>query len=83
VAQRRACGSPRGRLYTPFSADVTEYLAPAGPQTVVVRAFGDPLDLAQPRGKAGLEREGTLRRYVIHSAVSAEPRDVHLYARVR
>ena len=37
--------------YTPFSANVTEYLAPQGPQTVVVRAFDDPLDLAQPRGK--------------------------------
>src|SRR5258708_1175623 len=37
--------------YTPFDADITEYLAPAGQQTVVVRAFDDPLDLAQPRGK--------------------------------
>jgi glycosyl hydrolase family 2 len=37
--------------YTPFSADVTEYLTRAGPQTVVVRAFDDPTDLAQPRGK--------------------------------
>jgi RimJ/RimL family protein N-acetyltransferase len=33
--------------------------------------------------KAGLEREGTLRRYIVHPAVSPEPRDVHLYARVR
>ncbi len=37
--------------YTPFCGDVTEYLTSTGPQTVVVRAFDDPLDLAQPRGK--------------------------------
>ncbi len=37
--------------YTPFSADVTDALASSGPQVVVVRAFDDPNDLAQPRGK--------------------------------
>jgi beta-galactosidase/beta-glucuronidase len=37
--------------YTPFNADVTELLQPEGPQTVVVRADDDPLDLAKPRGK--------------------------------
>jgi beta-galactosidase/beta-glucuronidase len=37
--------------YTPFSADVTEALTPGGPQQLVVRAFDDPRDLAQPRGK--------------------------------
>jgi beta-galactosidase/beta-glucuronidase len=37
--------------YTPFFADVTDHLTPAGPQHVVVRAFDDPHDLAQPRGK--------------------------------
>jgi beta-galactosidase/beta-glucuronidase len=37
--------------YTPFVADITEYLASGAPQTLVVRAFDDPADLAQPRGK--------------------------------
>jgi beta-galactosidase/beta-glucuronidase len=37
--------------YTPFTADVTEYLAESGPQSVIVRAFDDPDDLTQPRGK--------------------------------
>jgi hypothetical protein len=37
--------------YTPFSADVTEALTPGGPQQLVVRAFDDPRDLTQPRGK--------------------------------
>src|SRR5215813_9764159 len=37
--------------YTPFFADVTDRLTPGGPQYVVVRAFDDPLDLGQPRGK--------------------------------
>src|SRR3954469_23853945 len=37
--------------YTPFAADVTALLDPAGPQTVVVRAEDDPADLAKPRGK--------------------------------
>jgi beta-galactosidase/beta-glucuronidase len=37
--------------YTPFEADITAYLDPAGPQTVVVRAEDDPADLAKPRGK--------------------------------
>jgi hypothetical protein len=36
--------------YTPFSADVTQYLA-AGPQTIVVGAWDDPCDLSKPRGK--------------------------------
>ncbi len=43
--------------YTPFSADITEYLAPAGPQTVIVRAEDDPQDLAKPRGKQDWQRE--------------------------
>ena len=37
--------------YTPFAVDVTRLLAPRGPQTVVVRAYDDPSDLAKPRGK--------------------------------
>lgn len=37
--------------YTPFCADITDYLTRSGPQTVVVRAEDDPADLSKPRGK--------------------------------
>ena len=37
--------------YTPFSADITEFLRADGPQIVVVQAFDDPADLSKPRGK--------------------------------
>ena len=37
--------------YTPFSADITDLLDADGPQTIVVRAYDDPADLAKPRGK--------------------------------
>jgi beta-galactosidase/beta-glucuronidase len=37
--------------YTPFFADVTDSLTGAAPQQVIVRAFDDPHDLTQPRGK--------------------------------
>jgi len=37
--------------YTPFCADITDLLQGDGPNTLVVRAFDDPDDLAKPRGK--------------------------------
>src|SRR5262249_6720506 len=37
--------------YSPFSVDVTDLLTDAGEQEIVVRAFDDPHDLTQPRGK--------------------------------
>ncbi len=37
--------------YTPFKADITQYLKSEGPQEIVVRAEDDPHDLAKPRGK--------------------------------
>ena len=37
--------------YTPFSADITDWLKPGSPQVIVVRAEDDPEDLAKPRGK--------------------------------
>ena len=37
--------------YTPFSADITDLLNEGAKQTVVVRAYDDPADLAKPRGK--------------------------------
>lgn len=43
--------------YTPFDADITDYLTPSGPQTIVVRAEDDPHDLAKPRGKQDWLRE--------------------------
>ena len=33
--------------------------------------------------KAGMQREGVLRRYILHPNVSDEPRDVYIYARGR
>jgi hypothetical protein len=37
--------------HTPFSADITQRLAPAGPQLLTVCVKDDPHDLTQPRGK--------------------------------
>lgn len=37
--------------YTPFSADITDFISQPGPHTVVVCAEDDPHDLAKPRGK--------------------------------
>jgi RimJ/RimL family protein N-acetyltransferase len=33
--------------------------------------------------KAGLAREGTLRRWIVRPNLSSEPRDAHIYSRVR
>lgn len=33
--------------------------------------------------KAGMQREGTLHRYMIHPHLSPEPRDVYIYAKVK
>lgn len=38
---------------------------------------------AQVLEKVGMQREGVLRRFIIHPNLSAEPRDAYLYARVR
>ncbi len=50
-----------------------------------VQAFCDVDNIASARvlEKVGMRREGTLRRYVVHPAVSSEPRDCHLYAITR
>jgi hypothetical protein len=37
--------------YTPFKADITDFVTGSGPHTLVVRAEDDPQDLAKPRGK--------------------------------
>jgi len=33
--------------------------------------------------KAGMQREGVLRRYIVHPNISPEPRDCFVYARIR
>ncbi|HEX7184892.1 MAG TPA: glycoside hydrolase family 2 TIM barrel-domain containing protein [Thermoanaerobaculia bacterium] len=43
--------------YTPFTADITNLLLPAGEQGVVVRADDDPHDLSKPRGKQDWQLE--------------------------
>jgi RimJ/RimL family protein N-acetyltransferase len=43
----------------------------------------DNLGSARVLEQTGMRHEGTLRRYMLHPNVSDEPRDVHLYARVR
>jgi ribosomal-protein-alanine N-acetyltransferase len=50
-----------------------------------VWAVCDTENLASARvlEKAGLEREGVLRRFVIHPALSPEPRDCYCYAIVK
>ena len=50
-----------------------------------VRAVCDTANLASARvlEKAGLEREGILRRWIVHPNISSEPRDCFVYARVR
>src|SRR5207302_9694859 len=37
--------------YTPFRADIIDLLTDEAQQTLCVRAFDDPQDLAKPRGK--------------------------------
>lgn len=50
-----------------------------------VQAFCDVDNIASARvlEKCGMRREGTLRRYIVHPAVSSEPRDCYLYAITR
>lgn len=50
-----------------------------------VQAFCDVDNIGSARvmEKAGMQREGLLRRYVLHPNISDEPRDVYLYAIVK
>lgn len=43
--------------YTPFAVDVTDFLRSASEHEIVVRAFDDPADLSQPRGKQDWQLE--------------------------
>ena len=42
-----------------------------------------PYKKIQEMEKVGMERESLLRRYILHPNISAEPRDVYMYAIVR
>ena len=55
------------------------------PDIFRVQAFCDVGNLGSARvmEKAGMQREGLLRRYVLHPNISDEPRDVYLYAVVK
>lgn len=55
------------------------------PDVYRVQAFCDVDNVASARvmEKAGMSREGLLRRYVLHPNISDEPRDAFLYAIVR
>jgi len=55
------------------------------PDIFRVQAFCDVDNLGSARvmEKAGMQREGLLRRYVLHPNISDEPRDVYLYAIVK
>jgi RimJ/RimL family protein N-acetyltransferase len=55
------------------------------PEIFRVQAFCDVDNIGSARvmEKAGMQREGVLRRYVIHPNLSDEPRDVYLYAIVK
>jgi [ribosomal protein S5]-alanine N-acetyltransferase len=74
-----------GRGYMTEAARTLVYHTLARPSIWRIWAVCDVDNPASARvlEKAGLQREGTLRRYIIHPSVSPEPRDVHLYARVR
>ena len=43
--------------YTPFTVDMTYFVSPGEPATIVVRAEDDPQDLAKPRGKQDWQLE--------------------------
>ena len=55
------------------------------PDVFRLEAFFDVENPASGRvmEKAGMEFEGTLKRYSIHPNLSKEPRDVHCYAKTR
>jgi [ribosomal protein S5]-alanine N-acetyltransferase len=55
------------------------------PEIYRVQAFCDVENIASARvmEKAGMSREGLLRRYVLHPNISDEPRDAYIYAVVK
>ncbi len=57
----------------------------AQPENFRISGFCDVANISSARvmEKAGLTREGVLRRLVVHPAISDEPRDCLIYAKVR
>lgn len=57
----------------------------AQPDIFRVQAICDVENIGSARvmEKAGMTREGLLRRYVLHPNISTEPRDVYMYAVVK
>jgi len=57
----------------------------AQPDIFRVQAICDVENIGSARvmEKAGMSREGTLRRYILHPNISDKPRDVYMYAIVR
>ena len=57
----------------------------AQPNIFRVQAICDVENIGSARvmEKAGMSCEGTLRRYILHPNISAEPRDVYIYAIVK
>jgi [ribosomal protein S5]-alanine N-acetyltransferase len=74
-----------GRGYMTEAVRALVGLLLAQPDIYRVWAYTDVDNRASARvlEKAGLTREARLRRYAIQPNISAEPRDVHLYARTR
>ena len=57
----------------------------AQPENFRISGFCDVANIGSARvmEKAGLTREGVLRHLVVHPAISDEPRDCLIYAKVR
>jgi ribosomal-protein-alanine N-acetyltransferase len=74
-----------GKGYMTEAVCVLVEWALSEPAIYRVEAFCDADNIGSARvmEKAGMEREGLLRRYVLHPNISDEPRDVYLYARVK
>lgn len=74
-----------GQGLMPEAASALIAIALAQPSIFRVQATCDVENRASARvlEKAGLSREGVLRKYVVHPNISAEPRDSLLYAITR
>jgi [ribosomal protein S5]-alanine N-acetyltransferase len=74
-----------GQGFMPEAAGCLVACALLQPPLFRVQAFCDVENIASARTleKIGMLREGLLRRYIIHPAMSSEPRDCYLYAKTR
>lgn len=71
-----------GQGFMPEAVKEIVRLILADPSMYRVEAFCDVENAASARTleKAGMRREGVMQRYIIHPALSSEPRDCYLYA---